>query len=151
MYAPEQSDPLSGNRFLSQLSEEAFGLLEPDVEVVELRLEQVVHEKDALLKHIYFPTSSVLSVCIQMDNNESIEISTVGSDGFAGAELLIGARVALSTRVCKVPGECIRLPVDVFRGALENSTELQHVAGKYLSSYMNALVRSQAEHNSSAS
>jgi hypothetical protein len=49
----------------------------PQLEHVEMPLGQVLYESGTTLSHVYFPTTSIVSLLYVMENGASAEIATV--------------------------------------------------------------------------
>jgi len=55
--------------------------LGPQLEIVRLHLGQVLYESGATLSHVYFPTTSIVSLLYVTENGESAEIAIVAMRG----------------------------------------------------------------------
>jgi CRP-like cAMP-binding protein len=69
---------------------------------------------------VYFPTDCMVSMVVTLENGNTVEAATVGSDGFVGISSFLGVEQADITAVVQLPGETLRLPVEVFRKQLDN-------------------------------
>src|SRR5439155_5810048 len=76
-----------------------LGLLPPDelsavlarCETVTVQSKQVVFRREELIHHVRFPEACGISIITEMEDGDSVEAMTVGSDGFAGIAVLHGA------------------------------------------------------------
>jgi CRP-like cAMP-binding protein len=66
------------------------------------------------LKHLYFPTSGVLSVLVEADGGGSVEALTVGNEGFVGISIWLGLTESLEQIVQQGRGEIARIPASRF-------------------------------------
>lgn len=66
------------------------------------------------LKYLYFPTSGVLSVLVQVDEGETVEAFTVGNEGFIGISIWLGLTESLEQIVQQGCGEIARIPARRF-------------------------------------
>lgn len=64
----------------------------PLLEPVELALGQVLYESGGKLSHVYFPTSSIVSLLYVTELGSSAEIAVVGYEGIVGIALFMGGR-----------------------------------------------------------
>ena len=82
----------------------------PHLQLVPMPLGKVVYESGAALRHIYFPTDSIVSLLYVMRDGASAEIAVVGREGAVDAIVVrfgvgvhslasVGARV---TTVCAI-------------------------------------------------
>src|SRR4051812_13239193 len=101
MRSPSATELLPNNKLLWKLSNSDREALLPQLESVHLRLKQVTSERDKPISYIYFPGSCVLSVLSLMESGAAVEVGTIGNEGFAGVEVLIGAELASETTICQ--------------------------------------------------
>ena len=82
----------SGNLLLDQLPAVDFDPLESSLQRVSLTLKQVVHEFDADVAHIHFPTTALMSLMTVLEEDDPVEAATVGREGFIGMAADAGRR-----------------------------------------------------------
>ena len=68
------ADP-RGNRLLAALPAAEWERWLPYLEPVEMPLGQVLYESGSLLAHVYFPTTSIVSLLYVMEDGASAEIA----------------------------------------------------------------------------
>jgi CRP-like cAMP-binding protein len=98
------------NHLLAALSWEAQSRLAPYLELVSLGLGDVVYESGDAMRHIYFPTDSIVSLLYVMADGGSAEISVVGNEGLVGVALYLGGESTPSRAVVQSAGSAYRLP-----------------------------------------
>lgn len=135
---------LRGNLLLDTLSDDAYRQLAPGLHRVDLRFKEVVGERGTAPEHIYFPRTAVFSVLATMADGASVEISTVGSEGFIGVETLIGGETLSQTTMCQVEGEALRMSYADYKEAIAGDTPLRRIAQRYLLAYLAMLSQSVA-------
>jgi CRP-like cAMP-binding protein len=81
----------------------------PQLEHVTMPLGQVLYESGSTLSHVYFPTTSIVSLLYVMENGSSAEIAVVGHEGIVGISLFMGGESAPSRAVVQSAGEGFRL------------------------------------------
>ena len=86
---PETAYPRQ-NQILDALSPAARERLLPHLQVEALPLGMVLYESGDMLRHIYFPTDSIVSLLYVMEDGASAEIAVVGNDGAIGVALFMG-------------------------------------------------------------
>ena len=62
------------------------------------------------MTHIYFPTTSIVSLLYVMQNGASAEIAVVGNDGLVGISLFMGGDTTSNRAVVQSAGHAFRLP-----------------------------------------
>jgi CRP-like cAMP-binding protein len=78
--------------------------LYPDLEHVELAQGQLLHEAGAALKHVYFPTTAMVSLVSGMQDGASAEVAVVGHEGVVDVSAFMGGGAALSSAVVQTAG-----------------------------------------------
>lgn len=72
------------NHLLAALPAQSLERLLPHLEPITLPLGKVLYESGDALRHVYFPTDSIVSLLYVMENGASAEISVVGNEGLIG-------------------------------------------------------------------
>jgi hypothetical protein len=80
------------NQLLAALRHKERARIYPHLQLVEMSLGKVVYEPSDVLRHVYFPTDSIVSLLYMMRDGSSAEISLVGNDGLIGVALFMGAQ-----------------------------------------------------------
>jgi CRP-like cAMP-binding protein len=104
------SPPLLENHLLAAMSSEVRGRLSPYMEPVSLPLGDVVYESGDAMRHVYFPTDSIVSLLYVMTDGGSAEISLVGNEGLVGVALYLGGESTPSRAIVQSAGNAFRLP-----------------------------------------
>ena len=101
---------LQENHLLAALSGEVQQRLLPLLERVPLPLGKVLYESGGTLRHVYFPTDSIVSLIYMMESGASAEISVVGNEGLVGVALFMGGESTPSRAIVQSGGHALRLP-----------------------------------------
>jgi CRP-like cAMP-binding protein len=91
------------------LPADEFERLSPHLEVVEMPLGEVLYESGERLQHVYFPTTSIVSLLYVMEDGSSAEIAVVGNEGILGISLFMGGETTPSRAVVQSAGHGYRL------------------------------------------
>ena len=97
------------NHLLLALSNDVRERLLPHAERIDLPLGKVVYESGDKLRHVYFPTDSIISLLYVMENGASAEIAVVGNEGIVGVSLFMGGESTPSRAVVQSAGTAYRL------------------------------------------
>jgi CRP-like cAMP-binding protein len=138
-----KGNPLD-NRLLGALPKESFARLAPDLEAVELVLGSVLYEPGSLLRHVYFPTSSIVSLLYVMSDGESAEIGVVGNDGLIGMSLFLGGGSTSSRAIVQNAGPAYRIKVPAFMAEFDRHGELQLLLLRYTQALLTQMVQTAA-------
>jgi CRP-like cAMP-binding protein len=106
----ESSHNPKQNHLLASLPESDFERLAPHLQLVPLQLGEVLYESGGQLKHVYFPTDSIVSLLYVMQDGASAEIAVVGNEGILGISLFMGGETTPSRAVVQSEGHGYRLP-----------------------------------------
>lgn len=98
------------NHLLAALSPEVQGRLFPHLELAELPLRALMYESGRPMRHVYFPTDSIISMQYLMENGASTAISVVGNEGLLGITLYMGGESTPSRSLVQSAGYAYRLP-----------------------------------------
>src|SRR6476619_2071515 len=137
--SPERS-PLD-NRLLATLTDVAYARLRPHRESVELALGSALYEPGSLLRHVYFPTSSIVSLLYVMNDGGSAEIAVVGNDGLVGMSLYLGGGTTPSRAVVQNAGFAFRIRVSPFMEEFHRHGELQQLLLRYTQALVTQMVQ----------
>jgi CRP-like cAMP-binding protein len=94
-------------------------------------LGQVLYEPGATLTHVYFPTTSIVSLLYVMENGASTEISMVGNEGLVGISLFMGGESTPSRAVVQSAGLGFRLKAQLMKNEFERSGPVLHLLLRY--------------------
>jgi CRP-like cAMP-binding protein len=98
------------NHLLAALLDAEFDRLSPHLELVPMKLGDVLYESGAKLKYVYFPTSSIISLHYLLENGGSSEIAGVGNEGVLGISSFMGGDSTPSRAIVQTGGFGYRLP-----------------------------------------
>lgn len=135
---------MSENHLLAHLPVEERGRLLPNFERVPLLLADVIYEADETIRHVYFPTSGVVSILCTTDDGASIEAATVGMEGMAGIPVFLGVDVSPNRAIVQVEGEALRMKSEVFRELAGRDSRLHDLLHLYTYALMNQMSLSVA-------
>jgi len=97
------------NHLLAAMPADEFARLAPHLELVEMPLGEVLYESGGRLHHLYFPTTSIVSLLYVLENGASAEIAVVGNEGILGISLFMGGETTPSRAVVQSEGFGYRL------------------------------------------
>lgn len=106
------NDP-NQNHLLAALLDAEFDRLAPHLDPIMMRLGDVLYESGAAVNHVYFPTSSIVSLHYVLENGSSSEIAGVGNEGMLGISLFMGGNTTPSRAVVQTAGHGYRLKAAV--------------------------------------
>ena len=127
------------NRLLAVLPMPDYKRLLPHLELTALPLGEVLYESGSQLLHVYFPTTSIVSLLYVMENGSSAEIAVVGNEGIVGVSLFMGGETTPSRAVVQSAGHTYRLPGQVLKQEFDRAGPLQHQTGNNIFKFLPAI------------
>jgi CRP-like cAMP-binding protein len=127
---PTIHSPLQ-NHLLASLPPEVQARLFPHLEPEELPLGKVLYESGDTLRHVHFPTDSIISLLYVMENGASAEISVVGNEGLIGISLFMGGESTPSRAIVQSAGHAYRLLGQRLKDEFNRHGDLQHLLLRY--------------------
>lgn len=122
----------SGNQLLDRLPAAEFDPLKPMLQRVSLTLRQIVHQNDAEVTHVHFPTTALFSLLTVLEEDDPVEAATVGREGFIGLAAALGVEVSPNRVICQMQGDSLRLPIRPFLEAMARGPALTRVIDRYI-------------------
>jgi len=119
------------NHLLAALPAEVYARLFPNLELVQMPLGEVLYESGDQLRHVYFPTTSIISMLYVMIDGASAEIAVVGNEGILGVALFMGGETMPNRAVVQSAGHAYRLNGQLLKQEFNRSGELQHLLLRY--------------------
>ena len=122
---------IAKNHLLAALPQAEWQRWLPLCESVDMPLGLVLYEPGDTLSHMYFPTSSIVSLLYVMESGASAEIAVVGNDGLVGISLFMGGESTPSRAVVQSAGAGIRIPAQVIKDEFNRSGPVMHLLLRY--------------------
>jgi CRP-like cAMP-binding protein len=119
------------NRLLASLRSEEFALLERHFREVPLTQGQILEERGQRVDAVYFPQSGMISLIVEMPEDETIEVGMVGSEGAVGINVGLGSRIASVAALVQVSGAAYKISAARFRAVTSDSRQLQDLIVRY--------------------
>ena len=124
------------NHILAALPQLERERLFPHLKLVQLPLGSVVYESGVTLRHIYFPTNSIVSLLYVMQDGASAEIAVVGREGAIGVSLFMGGETTTSRAIVQSAGFAYRLTGNRLKQEFNRHGEMLHVLLRYTQSLL---------------
>ena len=122
---------LQQNHLLAALSPEVTARLVPHLDLISLPLGKVLYESGGALRHVYFPTDSIVSLLYVMESGASAEISVVGNEGLVGVAVFMGGESTPSRAIVQSAGSAYRLPGQQLKDEFNRHGEMLQLMLRY--------------------
>ena len=119
------------NSLLAALPEAEWQRWQGQLEPVAMPLGQVLYEPGSTLSHVYFPTTSIVSLLYVMENGASAEIAVVGHEGIVGISLFMGGDSTTSRAVVQSAGLGMRLSAAAMNEEFNRAGPVLHLLLRY--------------------
>jgi len=97
------------NHLLAAFPSAEYQRVAAHLELVSVRLGEVLCESGGQMQHVYFPTTSIVSLLYVLEDGASAEIAVVGNEGILGISLFMGGDTTPSRAVVRSAGHAYRL------------------------------------------
>jgi CRP-like cAMP-binding protein len=127
---PLSADPKQ-NQLLAALPKGETQRWLPHLESVDMPLGSVVYESGGSLSHVYFPTTSIVSLLYVLESGASAEIAVVGNEGIVGVSLFMGGGSTPSRAVVQSAGQGFRLKAALMKVEFDRAGPALHLLLRY--------------------
>jgi CRP-like cAMP-binding protein len=94
-------------------------------------LGHVLYEPGIQMRHVYFPTTSIVSRLCVMEDGASAEIAVVGNEGIVGVSLFMGGETTPSRAVVQSAGHAYRLKGQLLKDQFYRAGPMQRLLLRY--------------------
>ena len=119
------------NHLLSVLPDAEWSRFSPHLVRVDMPLGKVVYESGDRLDHVYFPTTSIVSLLYVMEDGASAEIAIVGNEGLIGIALFMGGETTPNRAIVQSAGEAYRLDSRILKEEFHRAGPVQRLLLRY--------------------
>ena len=124
------------NHILRALPEAEYDRLAAHLKLVPMVLGSSLYESGVAMRHIYFPTSCIVSLLYSLENGASAEIAVVGNEGAIGVSLFMGGESTPSRAVVQSAGQAYRLPGKRLKEEFDRHGQMLHILLRYTQSLL---------------
>jgi CRP-like cAMP-binding protein len=127
---PQLHSPMQ-NHLLAALPAADYARLSPLLEQAPMQLGDVLYESGGQLRHVYFPTTAIISLLYVMRDGAPAEIAVVGNEGILGISLFMGGETTPSRAVVQSAGHGYRLQAEVLKQEFNKIGAVMHLLLRY--------------------
>ena len=128
---PVLKHPSVANSLLAALPRREYQRLAAGLEPVTLVFGEVLYEPGEPIRHVYFPSKSLVSLLTLVDGRLALEIGMVGRDGMLGTALALGVALSPVRALVQGAGAAMRMKSARFLKELRQSLPLQRALYSY--------------------
>jgi CRP-like cAMP-binding protein len=138
VHAPNQ------NHLLAALATDDFERIAARLELVYLPLGKMLYEPGVQMQHVYFPTTSIVSLHYVLATGASAEAAGVGSEGIVGISLFMGGDSTASSAVVQTAGHAHRLDARALKDEFGRGGPLQRLLLRYTQALITQMAQTAA-------
>jgi CRP-like cAMP-binding protein len=136
--------PTPQNLLLAALPAAEWEWAERNFKPIFMPLGDVLYEPSRLANHIFFPTTSVLSVSCLMADGRADALTLIGREGFVSVEGFLGGGSATCRAVVLSEGWGYRIRRALLAQAFEQGSSMRSVLLRYAQSYLTQVAQTLA-------
>ncbi len=92
------------NKLLVALPPQEFELVAPELRTIGLDLGTTLHRPGEVIDRVYFVESGFISALAVLVDGQPLEVGLIGSEGVAGADIVLGAATSYCETMCQTGG-----------------------------------------------
>jgi CRP-like cAMP-binding protein len=135
---------VSANRLLAGLPRKDHQRMLARCERHELSIGEILCESGERMRHVYFPTTSFISLLVPVDDRPNLHVGLVGAEGMFGVPVALQVNISTLQAVVQGSGTALRLRAGAFRRELEQSAALKRTMNRYIYVLQAQLARTAA-------
>ncbi|MGH6852722.1 MAG: Crp/Fnr family transcriptional regulator, partial [Methylocella sp.] len=116
----------------------------PELEYIRCQREQVLMHADSSLDHVFFPDSGVVSVAAVYADGSIIEMATIGREGCAGVQAVLGAKTTSGRFFVQIPGTAAKMSRAALTRATGSMPSFRNLMYAYVQAYLEQIMVSVA-------
>lgn len=124
------------NHLLASLPANDYVRLLPHMELVNMKVGDVLQEAGVSIEWVYFPTTSVVCLGYITENGSSPAVGLTGSDGFVGIACVMGSDSCSTRAVVQNDGVGYRIRASLLKKELQRNGEFLRVALLYAQAFV---------------
>jgi CRP-like cAMP-binding protein len=132
------------NSVLAALPRPAYEALRSGFEEVQLIFGDILYEPGDVIRNVYFPSDSLVSLLTLVDSHSALEVGMVGREGMVGMSLTLGSSISPVRALVQGAGKALRMNAARFRKEFKRSAPLQRGLFTYLNALMAQITQTAA-------
>jgi CRP-like cAMP-binding protein len=117
----------------------------PTLDIVPLKLKDIVHKSGERLQYVYFPGSGFLSIVTVLQDGRMVEVATVGREGAVGVTASLENTPMSSAAL--VQGEsdiCYRMTASAYRTEMDRHGAFYELLTRYAQAHIGVVMQATA-------
>src|SRR5215216_4001886 len=119
------------NRMLATLPKAEYKRLLPSLKLVNLPLGEVLYEPGSVIKYVYFPNNSIVSLISPQLGTSSLEVGMIGNEGMAGLAVFMGVKNSSTQALVQGAGSAMRMTSGNLRDEAHRLSNMHNLLHRY--------------------
>src|SRR5271156_1615347 len=124
--------PKNRNKLLASLKPDDFSLLGRYLREVPIEQGVLLEDRGERVDAVHFPQTGMISLIVEMPEDGSIEVGTVGREGGVGLTVGLGSRIASVSALVQVSGTSLCVSASRFRAVAARSRHIHVISIRYV-------------------
>ena len=134
----------STNQMLAALPKKDYQHCYPKFERVELVYGQTIYKTGAVIRHVYFPESGIISLLSTVEELSTLEVGIVGSEGMIGLPVFLGVNTSNNLALVQGAGFALRMTTADFLKECASGDEMTRILKRFTHSLMTQTAQTAA-------
>ena len=132
------------NRLLDTLPKNEYLRLLPKLKTVSLVFGDVLYEPGDVIKYVYFPNDSIISLISELSETSWLEVGMVGNEGLVGLAVFMDVSFSSTRAVVQGSGTAMRMSSTAVRTEANRLGSLHRLLHRYSHSLLTQVSQSSA-------
>jgi CRP-like cAMP-binding protein len=132
------------NRLLAALPANEYQRLLPELETVPLAFAQIIYSPGDTIRHIYFPSDSIVSLLAAEEHHASLEVGMIGNEGMTGVSVFMGVNTSRTLALVQGAGTALRMTAGALRKESNRLSYFHRLLHRYTHSLLTQMSLSSA-------
>lgn len=132
------------NRLLAALPKKEYQRLLPALEEITLGFGDILFDPGDLIRHVYFPNNSIISLLSMVEDREILEVGIVGNEGMAGLSVFMGVKRSRNRALVQGAGTAMKMRAAALRQQVGQDGSLHDLLLRYTHTLMMQISQSAA-------
>ncbi len=120
------------NKLLAALSRQSYERLVPHLKPVGFALGDILYNPKQLIKQVYFPHKTTVSMVNILEDGTMVEVGVVGNEGIVGTALLSGDDISPHQAIVQIADGGMSMKAEAFKQEVKNNAEFNDLVHRYL-------------------
>ena len=129
------------NHLLAVVPEREMALMVPHLKLQRLRTGELLSDAGETVKHLYFPTTAIVSMVFLMADGAMAEVAAVGNEGVIGIPVFMGGATMPSRIEVRSGGYAYSMSAQVFKREFEQHGPVQKLMLLYIQALLTQIAQ----------